>query len=234
MPTGTFNADPLTLNGTGFQGQGALINSVAGAVYTGNITLLGTGPVLINTPTALAVPSLLSGTSDLIKVGAGTLTLQDNNTGFTGNLTIGNNEDFIAAAPLNGGGVTLGLDGTLNQAASYTVNVGGNLTFDNTTYANSTRVDNNQITLNGGVLAFAGNNNPVFTTSETVGSVVLNTGSSTIASINGSGFGVSNVLSISSLTRNAGATLNFSYGGTALGQSRQRHVPRHRAEPKRQ
>jgi autotransporter-associated beta strand protein len=127
--------EPLTLNGTGVSGQGALINSsTTSATYSGSITLASSSSIGVNGN--ITVTSIISGANALTKVGNGTLILSGSNT-FTGGLVInsgtvqlGNNNSLADVLPvtLNGGTFnTAGYNeavGTLTLTSSSTIALG--------------------------------------------------------------------------------------------------------------
>src|SRR5207302_10307547 len=120
--------------------------------------------------------------------------------------------------------------GTLATSA-ITIDQGGTLTLDNTTinipnsgtsfgrFTNGTVADKPNLTFNSGTLNFLANNTAAVASSDTVGSITLASGQSTISS----GFslpvqtGVTSRLTAASLSRNAGATVNFVGSGANLG-----------------
>ncbi len=223
----------VTLNGTGFGNtagqsgvlpQGALVNLTGTNTWSGNITLTGTAaltggavPLLAGSNTAssigsasgtaLFVSGVVSGT-DLMKVGAGTLTLlnTDTYTGATvvlgGNLTLANNNTAAVGATTVAGSAVNGVTSTVNgvtytnfAAGSLTVNglgtlgtsavtidQGGQLTLDNTAI-NQQRFTNAtapNLTFNTGSFTYLANNSAGTSSAETVGTVTLNSGQSVI------------------------------------------------------
>src|SRR5206468_743995 len=71
------------------------------------------------------------------------------------------------------------------------------------------------VTLNGGTVAFLGNNTPGAASAETLGAVAVNAGASFITSQSGGNPGASSALTIGTLTRAPGTTLTFLPGGNA-------------------
>lgn len=142
------------------------------------------------------------------KSNAGTLTLTGVST-YTGSTAVRNG--------------TLELTGTASIAASTSLllNSGGTLKLANTAAANgSNRVnDTAPLTLAGGTLALT-DDGTAASYSETVGAASAVAGASTLSTVS-TGTG-STTLSLASLTRQAGATVNFA--GTALGVSAQNRI----------
>ena len=194
---------PLILNGTGFDGIGALVNVTAAAAnsptWSGNITLnSGAGnPVAIGSLTTtnkLLLTGVVSGASDLVIVGTGRIDLQ--------------NADSYGNTIIDGG--TLALSGAVGtvSTASFTVNPLGTLLLDDTTTTLTGRAGIAGITLNGGALTLTGNGGA---NSDSVGAVTLNDGNSTITATT-----AADSLTLTSLSRTSGsgATVNFPGSGT--------------------
>lgn len=83
----TVGAEAITISGTGFGGNGTLVNSNTGtsASLSGNVTLSGASRV--GGDGNMALSGTISGANDLNKIGTGTLALSGNNT-FSGTLSI--------------------------------------------------------------------------------------------------------------------------------------------------
>jgi autotransporter-associated beta strand protein len=216
--------------------RGALVNIQNGAAnstvtWTGNITMNGSSTIGNTSAagnTTLVIASIISGTN-LNKVGVGAITLSASNT-FTGNLTVSAgtlnlanknaNSGAITVAAADGGtsNLTLSSFGTiLSTSSPITVGVGATLLVDNSGTLLVNRIaDTTSITLNGAILQFNANNSINVTTTETVGTITLASGQSTIQA----GFtatavaGATSVLTSTGLTRSPGATVNF-IGGTS-------------------
>ncbi len=236
----TVGGKQLTLNGTGFGntatqsgalGEGALVAVVASASWTGNVTLnSGTTVGAANTFT-LTLSGVVSGT-DLTKVGLGGVTLLAANT-FTGNvsvnagtLTLSNTNAYtgtttISGAAINGtftgGTLVLNLLGTATGSSGFTINQNSTLTLDNTQINNTSRISATApITLNTGTLNFLAMNVAGVSSSQSVGTITLASGQSTI----NSGYtavpaaGATSVLTSAGLNRNPGATVNFVGGAS--------------------
>ena len=108
---------------------------------------------------------------------------------------------------INTGTPTASTGTTVPGSAALTINSGGTITLDNTSVNNSNRINPSAaIALNGGTLNFLGNGSAAST--QTLGAVTLVSGNSTINSANQTG--QTATLTIASLTRSAGATVNFT------------------------
>jgi fibronectin-binding autotransporter adhesin len=231
-----YNAEAVALSGTGFgyvNSGGVLprgaLDALASESFTSNITLNGNTAISAvgGTATTLTIlgnindaAGLVPGTGDLTKVGAGTLALEAANT-FIGNINVLVGTLTLSATGtlyVNTGGATTG---------GITLNVGTSLTLDNANAGalainllavNATnRVgDSTAITLKGGTINFLGNNTANAPSLETLGAVSLQDGASTINSTSGLQGGATAALTFSSLTRTAGATVDFVGGGTTL------------------
>ncbi len=119
---------------------------------------------------------------------------------------------------VNGAELRLQGNGTMASITGLTVGEGGALTMDNSGTNNTNRLNNSAgVTLSGGTLSFLGQ---AGTSIETVGALTLSagTGNTVTTQRNGSN---SSVLTLSSLTRNAGSTINFTNGsgGGTLGNT---------------
>ena len=195
-------AMPLTLNGIGLNGIGALVNVTSLAAnfptWSGPITLnSGAGnAVAIGSLTAtnnLLLTGVVSGASDLVKVGPGRIDLQ--------------NADSYGNTIINGG--TLALSGASGAVTttSFTVNTGGTLLLDDTAFTLTNRAGTTPITLNGGSLTLTGNG--FAANSDTVGAVTLNDGNSTIAATTST-----DTLNLTSLSRTSGSGATVGFPGS--------------------
>ena len=186
-------------------GTGAGIGSLSGGGSLGGNVTLGSGTLTIGANAASTTfAGIISGTGGSItKTGAGTLTLTGANS-----LTGG-----VRGA---GGTLTLSGSGTATSAASVTLDSGATLTLDNSgTNLGNRAGDAAPIFFNGGALRFL---SAASGSSETLGALVLTSGSSGIALVhNGTGSNAT-VLTFSSLgTLAPGATVSFTATGGTLG-----------------
>src|SRR5262249_50066357 len=114
---------------------------------------------------------------------------------------------YTGATTISGGNVILtGANGALAGTSSIVLNQGGTLTLDNSTTNNANRINNAaSLTLNGGTASLLGN--ATASTVEAVGTVTANSGASTVNIVSA---GQPAGFSPTSLTRNPGATANFT------------------------
>ncbi len=233
----TYPGKQLTLNGNGMglflsgilTPIGALQNTSTFAnTWTGNI-ILGSNTTISNTAAvsnvnALTLTGVISGAYNLAKVGVGTIELAAPET-YTGTTTV------------SAGVLSLVSVGTLQTTSSITVNVnagGSGATFQidnintlsslvntgtvaaniaNRLYNGTTAIP---IFLNGGNFNYLGYTAQAGVVStETLGTVTLNSGASTIQTTTGTLLNDGVILTIAGLNRNVGATVNFAAGGTA-------------------
>ncbi|EAT59359.1 autotransporter-associated beta strand repeat-containing protein [Chlorobium ferrooxidans] len=224
-------SEALTLNGTGISGGGALSNSSAtSATYSGLVTLgsassivSNSGDIILSNTGTITVSSgpgyglTLGGTSagstlaSIIGTGnSGTLTKEGSGIW---RLTGGN--IYADITSINDGEIILSGNGQIFSAqnTAITVNTGARLTLDNTeSGTNIDRIHNNKpITLAGGELLYKGSNS--IAVDETILSLTLSSGASTVTLNSGTGGGTS--LTFGSISRIAGATVLFR--GTNLG-----------------
>ncbi len=233
-----FGAETLVLNGTGYAGAnlaGALVvaPSVQGILSTNlqaNIVLNPGATIGVNSGVNLNATGVISGSGDLTKVGTGILNLQAGET-YTGNTVVDAGQLVlqVAGSALNSSGFIVnpnafllldnnGMSAVMQQGT--TAVAGGTLFSVNMT----SRLSATQgITLNAGTFSFIGNPGqglaPV-ASSQSVGTITLGAGQSTIqASTGGIAItGSTSVLTIASLNRLPGGTVNFAgYGGIAGG-----------------
>ncbi len=212
--------EALTLNGSGINSGGALVNLANTNTWSGTIALAsssqinsnagtlnlsgnisGSGTTLTSTGSGnTAISSIISGTGvNLIKNGSGTLTLTGANT-------------FTGSAAVNNGNVILSGANGAATSATWTVNQGGILELNNVSANNTNRLsDSNALTMNGGELIFRGSSST--NASETIGTLTLPSGMSTITVF--SGTGGSTILTFPGASRSTGATLLFR--GNNLG-----------------
>lgn len=128
-------------------------------------------------------------------------------------MTIINSGPLVASANV----VRLSVAPTTVGSPGLTVNTGGSVTLDNTGTNNANRLnDSAVVALNGGTLNLLGSNSAA--TSETIGTVALTGGASTVFTQAGAG----QALAFNAMTavRNTGATVNFvAGGGQTLGSA---------------
>ena len=146
---------------------------------------------------------LVSGTVTIAPIATGNLVLTAPNTFNTGAVTV------------SGGTLTVNGAGVLGTSTAVTINQGGTLTLDNAASFNNVNrlATTAALTLNGGSLNFLGSSISGLAAAQTLFSVALASGNSTISSTQRSGTAA---LTITTLTRSLGATVNFVGNGTAL------------------
>ena len=216
---------PGHFNGTTWVGTSMVVNN-------GGTLALGSNSQYVG---SLTSAGLVEGSGGNV-TGTGTLTSNGSGT-FAGNLgsdggalnfikagantmTLSSAQSTTGTISVIGGGITLKDGGTLlgvNITGGITLN-GGTLTIDNTGTKNIADrfKDTAPITMNTGTITY--NGRAQFNSTETLGDVTLNTGANMFAAIAG-GTGVNSAqLNLTSLTRNAGATMFLNLGQTNLGQ----------------
>ena len=125
---------------------------------------------------------------------------------------------LVYQTAVGGSGLALKDGGTLSGTSRVDISFGGSFQLDNTGTVNLTDRVNNaaDIGLSGGSLTFTGRAQTIST--ETLGAVTAVAGNSTITT-NPTNTGVNAAeLTLTSLSRTTGATLNFNTNGSALGQ----------------
>ncbi|MBI4327615.1 MAG: autotransporter-associated beta strand repeat-containing protein [Chloroflexi bacterium] len=218
--------ESLTISGSGISNNGALRNISGNNTWAGSTTLGAAATIGADSGTTLTlsgsinnsgnaltlagagnftVSGAISGSGGLTKNGAGTATLSAANT-------------LSGAATINAGTLTLSGSGTATSVTGFTVNSGAVLTLNNAVSNNGDRIgDAATLTLDGGSVNFIGN---TADSTETAGALTLSGGANAVnvQRANNSSFAV---LTLSSLTRNAGATVNFlnAAGGGTLGSA---------------
>ena len=195
----------LTLNGSmGVDFQGDCSG------YTGTATATaGTVSFTDTSPSSLIFTGNIAGSRPLTQSGTGTYTLGGANT-YTGATTVsagtlilsGNNTGNTAMTV--SAGATLTLSGTFSGTGATTVSSGGTLKLDYSSQNSSKLANGAVLTLSGGTVDLVGGPH-----TETVGSTTLNGVNTITSSIPGS------VLQMNTITRNAGATINFAAGSIA-------------------
>lgn len=170
-------------SGGNVSGTGTFTTNAANGTFAGNLGWNGT------TATAL----------NFVKAGANTLTLTNSNS-------------TTGAISVIGGGLTLRDDGSLLGIASLAIK-NATLTLDNGSAVSvskdvADRVKNTAaITMDGGTISYQGRVG--FNSAESLGDVTVNSGQAAISSIQGATGVNSAQLTLASLTRNTGATVNL-------------------------
>ena len=205
----TFYASSNTFNLLGGNNVGGGGNAI---IFTGNFNGTG-GTITINTAVAGTAEfrggiGETFGATSLSKSGFGTLVLSGINT-------------YSNATTINSQGGTLVLrdQGTILNTTGATVNSGGTLQFDNSGANLTNRFgDAAGITLTDGALAFSGK--PGATSSETIGTLTLNTNTANeVQTLVSPANGSAAVLSIGSLTRNGNSYVAFVSRGRDLSRN---------------
>jgi autotransporter-associated beta strand protein len=225
--------EPLTLNGPGV--GGGVAGSTRGALEITGAFITWAGPINLGSDATISIPGggfpTFNGNIDLgahtlsfsdvfgfavpvngVISGTGNLVLNPTGTNVGFNLTAANT--YTGSTTVYAGNLDLGGNGTI---ASQNIFIShGTLTLDNSAASVPNRIPATAtVTLSGGTLSFAGNNAASASSAQTIASIVLAAGHSSIQSNAGSGAGASAVLTFGSLTRNTGATVDFS--GANLG-----------------
>jgi autotransporter-associated beta strand protein len=210
-------------------------DAVIGTAFTGNMTI-NTAPVSLNGHT-LAVNSAGSVTVNTPITdgvgGSGNLAVNPAVLGGTVTLTASNTytgSTYVKAGILNlsgaSGGLTstdIQLDGNGSVSVSSFPAPAGVLQLDNAAALNTDRLpDAATLTLTGGALSLLGRNAAVATT-ETIGTMHLARGQSHVRSTQSTIAGATSLLTIGSLVRDPGTTVNFSNAsGPNLGTTTNR------------
>ena len=231
-------AVPLTLNGGGvgsgvgnsagaLQAVGGTVNVTGGVILASAATIGVNGGATLNVNTTgvtmggntLTVNS--AGTANFTtSIGAasdpGGLVVNSSLAGGTVSLTAANG--YIGATTVNAGALTLSGPGTI-ASSTVTVNENATLTLNDSASATiATRTPTTALlALNGGNVSLVGSNTANTTTAETIGTLQLNSGASTVATVAGTGTGDATKLTFTNISRTAGATVNFLGGN--LGSS---------------
>ena len=220
VANGTWANKSMVLNGTGYAyGGGAAganpnltgaLTALQNATLEGNITL--NPGASIGTPSGVTITlvGIIGGTGNLDKVGTGQLNLWGGET-YTGNTNV---EQGVLAVYTGS---------TILNSPAIAVDVGATFRLDNNaSYNNPNRVsDTASVTLEGGTFQFAGNPGAGVApeaSSETVGSLILLPGTSTVLSgVGGTPVaGSTAVMTFANVSRQTGAAVNFQSSGFAL------------------
>ncbi len=230
-PGASLGTGAITLTAGVLQANAPFTQLGTGAVtITGPVAFTGSAITLNGAVTQNAATLLLNNLTTLngaVTAGANALTLSSTPlptvNGFltgTGNLVLTNTDNTTSTITVNAGSLTLNGNGNLSAITGVTVNTGGTVSLDNTVVNNTTRILNTApVTLNGGTLNFLGNNS-VASSQTFTGTLNVASGNSTVNVSNGTG--QTATLTFGSLTRTAGATVNYTAGvGQTLGSSSQ-------------
>jgi len=200
--SGLLAVTAVTVNG-GTWDMGGITDTVGvvtlidGAINNG--TLTGATNYTMEKGTIGAV---LAGASPLIKNRQGTVTMTGANS-------------ISSTATINGGKLILSGSGTA-VSATFTINLGGTLTLDNSSTNIASRLgDALALTMNGGNFNFIGSNTASTNAAETTGALTPVSGHNVVTVTPGTGG--STTMSFTTLTRSAGATVLFR--GTGLGST---------------
>jgi fibronectin-binding autotransporter adhesin len=190
----TLNAEPISISGTGFAGDGA-IRGLGTFSVTGPVTLAAASRINSDSAT-LTLSNALGGTGDLTigSIGAATVTVSGA-IGSTGALT-------------KDGAGTLNLSGA-NTFSGQTTLLGGTLTLDYGTQNNSKLADAAVLSVGNGTLTITNGSH-----TEAVASTTFTSGATSITRPGGT-----SVLQLNALTRNVGATANFGAASIATADT---------------
>ncbi len=219
----TFDAETLSITGTGVSNAGALRNIGGANTWTGAVSLGGAGNNNIGVDAgSLNISGVISGAAgnDLNKVGTGLLTLSGANT-FSGNTIIGagtvaiSNDNNLGTAP---GAATAGKlvlnGGTLENTASLTLNANRGITLGN---SSGTFLTDTGTTLTyNGVAAGSGALNKTGSGTMVLGGVNTYTGATNISQ-GTLQLGVNNALGNTAVTVSSGATFNVNNVTDTIG-----------------
>ncbi len=192
VPTG----NALVFGSTSSNNTTTFTNAIdlAGADRTIRV-INGTAGTTVAEGVLSGVISSVTGTGSITVTGNGRLDATAANT-FTGTVTV------------KGAELRLQSGGTMALVTGITVNNGGTFTLDNSGTNNATRVqDSATVALSGGSLVYTGNSSAA--SLETMGALTLSSGANVVTNSNGA-TNRSSVLTFASLTRNAGATIDFT------------------------
>jgi len=196
----TLNANKaLVVNSGGTLNLGLNNQYVGQFSGSGGIVTGSSGRFTIRPSAVAAFAGSIQGSLNVAKVGSQTLTLTGANA-TTGSVSV------------IGGGITLKDGGTFSATSGLVVNA-ATLSLDNTGSANiNGRVNSANVGLDAGAINYSGANGTY--SSEFLGAVAATAGTSVISANPGTGT-ASAVLTLASLTRSAGASLNVS--GSNIG-----------------
>jgi autotransporter-associated beta strand protein len=181
---------------------GSNADVISAAVTLGSAATLGGSG-------ALTLSGVISGGFGLTQAGSGATTLSAADT-------------YSGATTISGGGLTLSGNGSLASTA-LTAGPGATLTLDNSGTNNTNRIpDAAMLSFNGATLVFVANNTASTASSETIGTLALVSGASTVQAgyAAAAAAGATSQLTLGNLSRAAGALVNFVGGAgnvTPLG-----------------
>ncbi len=190
-------ADQLTINGGSLQAKETFTLNIKRGVTLGTLG----GSIAVDSGKTLTADSIIAGAgAGLSKAGSGNLKLTNANT-------------YSGGTKINNGTLILtGSNGAAASSAGFTLYYATTLQLDNSAANNGNRLgDSAALGLAGGTLAFQGNTSAA--SSETTGTLTLNSGVSTINVASGAGQAAT--LTLAGLVRQSGATVNFT--GSGLG-----------------
>ncbi len=203
VQTGTVRLNGQQITVAGLDGDGTVVNNHATNASVLRVNGNGTFTGSLNNGAAA--------TLGLTKAGSGTLSLQGNSQ-FTGPAVV--EQGILQVGGANNGGRLSGTTAiTVRQGATLrlTSTNGNNLSLDRVN-------DIASITLAGGTFDFNNSAAAAADYSETVGAVALNAGASVIIA-DQAATGRTSTLAFAGLSRQSGATVNFTGGSSGLGVS---------------
>ncbi|HWA96904.1 MAG TPA: autotransporter-associated beta strand repeat-containing protein, partial [Pirellulales bacterium] len=189
---------------------------IAGFASNRTFNVSSSGTIDVSRNFTAMLPGAITGSGSLTKTGWGELRFLNNNTGFTGNLTVNSGVTRVFSYQ---GVPQVSYTGALNAANSYTINSGGDFIADasgvTTSISPDLLSDTATISLRGGRIQFASNNlnSGDFAFTETAGVVNLDSGASTI-NVAHTATNSASVFDLGALNQNSvGTTINFTNSG---------------------
>ena len=139
---------------------------------------------------------------------------------FQGQLGDTNVPQLTLNSSLTGTNPTASVAITTTGVAAVNVRVGATFTLDDSNVNLPNRLSSSTtIALNGGTLAYLGNNQNAVSSTQTVGIISLGSGANTISVTAGAGISSTAILTGAALLREAGATVNFVGATGPLGSA---------------